>query len=367
MNLSVSALSEENPVIEGAIMPSPSNRDPRDLIQELEQDATQFSFFQAVRLLALTARQYGGRRQSHLPSDLRFRTAATFSFPASELTRYQSALSEAPDAEQTRDEMTVNFLGLVGPSATLPQPYTELVIKRRQSFRDTGLHGFLDIFSHRAIALFYSAWRKYRYWLDVEDGEPDRLTRNLLDLSGVGVQSLREKLGSGNTDQLAETFFAFYCGLLSQKPISTQAMRTVIQGFFGVPVEIEQYVGRWIELPPDEHSRLGGKACELGVSTFSGRRVWDRQTKIQVRMGPMRRTKFEGLLPGRPGAKALETLVQYMVGHGLACDVKLILDRRDVPEPCLKKGQRLLLGGNTWLFTRPIDRDPEEKRYRLLQ
>ncbi|MCL1861146.1 MAG: type VI secretion system baseplate subunit TssG [Proteobacteria bacterium] len=347
-------------------MPSPSNRDPRDLIQELEKDATQFSFFQAVRLLALTARQYGGRRQSHLPSDLRFRTAATFSFPASEMTRYQPALSEAPDAEQTRDEMTVNFLGLVGPNATLPQPYTELVIKRRQSFRDTGLHGFLDIFSHRAIALFYSAWRKYRYWLDVEDGEPDRLTRNLLDLSGVGVQSLREKLGSGNTNRVAETFFAFYAGLLSQKPISTQAMSTVIRGFFGVPTRIEQFVGQWIKIPPEEQSRIGGNARE-GVSAFCGRRIWDRQTKIQIHLGPMRRAKYEGLLPGEPGAQALETLVRYMVGHGLACDVQLILDRRDVPVPRLKAGQRPPLGGNAWLFTRPVDHDLEGKRYRLLK
>jgi len=347
-------------------MVSVFNRNSRDLIQELEQDAPRFGFFQAVRLLALTARQYGGRRRARLPADLRFCTEASLSFPASELKRYQSADPETPGAENENDKMTVAFMGMVGPSGVLPQPYTEMVINRRQMFRDVGLHAFLDMFSHRAITLFYDAWRKYRYWLDVEDGEVDNLTRDLLDFTGVGFKSLREKLGLEETAHLAENLFAFYAGLLSQKPISALSMSTVIRGFFGVPTEIDQFVGQWIEVPLEEQSRFGGSACVLGQSAFAGERIWDRQTKIQVRMGPMRRAQFEGLLPGEPGAKALETLVRFMVGHGLACDVTLTLDKRDVPDPSLDPGQRLLLGGNVWLNTFPPGHDPDEMRYRLL-
>jgi len=343
------------------------NQEPRDLIQELEQDAPHFGFFQAVRLLALTARQYGGRRRARLPADLRFCTEASLAFPASELKSYQPVDQDTLDTERINDEMTVTFMGLIGHSGTLPPPYTELVINRRKVFRDKGLHAFLDIFSHRAIALFYDAWRKYRYWLDVEDGECGNLTRDLLDFSGVGFKSLREKLGFGETAGLAENLFAFYAGLLSQKPISAQAMSTVIQGFFGVSTKIDQFVGQWIEVPLEEQSRLGGDLCALGQTLFAGKRIWDRQTKIQVRMGPMRREKFDQLMPGEPGAKALETLVRFMVGHGLACDVKLILDKRDVPVPCFDSGQRLMVGRNFWLIkSLPLERDPDEMRYRLL-
>jgi len=348
-------------------MASAFRRIPRDLIEELEQDAPRFKFFQAVRLLALTARHYGGRRRALLPKGLRFRTIASLSFPASELVQYRTVESEVAGTKSTRDEMTVAFLGLTGPSGTLPTPYTEMLINRRQRYRDVGLHAFLDMFSHRAVALFYGAWRKYRYWLDVEDGQKENLTGALLDLAGVGFPSLRDKLGTGDAALVNENFFLFYAGLLSQKPVSAMAMGSMIRGFYGVPVEVEQFVGQWINVPLEEQSHFGGKACVLGLSAFAGERIWDRQTKIRIRMGPMRIKQFEQLLPGEPGAKALETLVRFVVGFELACDVVLTLDRRDVPELKLGPDQRLLLGGNTWLNTSPPERDPDEMRYRLLR
>jgi type VI secretion system protein ImpH len=350
-------------------MASPFWRKPRDLIAELTRNAAQFGFFQSVRLLALDARLLGAKRSGPLPARLRFRTVASLAFPPSEILRYQPVAPDAPEAEQKQmhDEMTVAFMGLTGPSGVLPHPYTELLIERRQYYRDTGLHAFLDIFSHRAIALFYGAWRKYRYWLSVEDKEPDGFTRNLLDFAGVGLSDLRKQLGSDKTTGLEEKLFAFYAGLLSQKPLSAQAMVTVIGGFFGVPAELDQFVGQWNEVPRHEQSMLGGEACELGLSAFVGDRIWDRQTKIRLHLGPMRRETFDRLLPGNAGAEALRALVRFMVGYGLACDVTLILDHRDVPVPRLDADTPLLLDGNIWLNAEAVTSDPDDMRYRLLQ
>ncbi|WP_255992279.1 type VI secretion system baseplate subunit TssG [Chitinolyticbacter albus] len=348
-------------------MASAFGRSPRDLTQELQQDATRFGFFQSVRLLTLAAQHRGEKRRTPLPAKLRFRTIASLAFPPSELTRYRPVNPEALDAENERDEMTVAFMGLTGPSGVLPRSYTELLVERRQFHRDTGAHAFFDLFSHRAIALFYGAWRKYRYWLAVEGGEQDGFTRYLLDLSGLGLGRLRERLGTEETAGVSESLFIHYAGLLSQKPLSAQAMVTLIEGFFGVHTELAQFVGQWIDVPPEEQTQLGNGACELGLSAFAGERIWDRQTKMQLRMGPMRRKHFERLLPGESGAEALQALVQFMVGHGLACDVTLVLDKRDVPKPRLNAEQALLLGGNAWLNTTPPKQDPDQMNYKLLQ
>lgn len=344
-------------------------RKPRDLIAELTRNAARFGFFQAVRLLALDARYYGVKRNGQLPARLRFRTVCSLAFPASEVHRYQPIDPDvpAPEPELACDEMTVAFMGLTGPSGALPHPYTELLIERRLFQRDTGLHAFLDMFSHRAIALFYSAWRKYRYWLAEEDDEPDGFTRNLLDFAGVGLGELRAQLGDDKTAGVEERLFAFYAGLLSQKPLSAQAMVTVVGGFFGVPAELDQFVGQWNEVPPHEQSVLGKRGCELGLSAFAGDRIWDRQTKIRLRMGPMRREKFDCLLPGRAGAQALRSLVRFIAGHGLACDVTLTLDHRDVPAPQLDDDAPPLLDGNIWLNAKAPDSDPDDMCYRLLQ
>jgi type VI secretion system protein ImpH len=339
---------------------------PRDLIRELKEDAPRFSFFQAVRLLVLEARRRGEKHYLPLPRRLRFRTVPSLSFPASELARYRPVDPAAPDAGQRRDEMEMAIMGLTGPSAALPPPYTERLLERRRYYRDRGMHAFFDIFSHRAAALFYAAWRKYRYWLAVEAGDRDGFTRNLLDLSGVGLRNLRARLGHGETEGVPESFFAYYAGLLAQKPISAQAIATLVEGFFGVRAEIEQFAGQWVEAPVEERSRLGSGACKLGVSAFAGQRLWDRQTGIRLRLGPMPRDVFERMLPGGPGARALQGLVRFLLGYGLSCTVTLVLDRRALRPPCLAPSNPLTLGGNAWLSAPRRQRDPDDARYRLL-
>ena len=82
-------------------------RSSRDLTGELAADASGYEFFQAVRLLSLTARRTGDLSSDELPPRLRFRTAASLSFPPSELFGYSPADASAPPADEVRDEMTV--------------------------------------------------------------------------------------------------------------------------------------------------------------------------------------------------------------------------------------------------------------------
>lgn len=342
-------------------------RSPRDLSAELAEDASGYGFFQAVRLLSLAAGQAGDKRRGELPPGLRFRTPASLTFPPSELVRYAPRAPGGAHAERAQDEMTVAVMGLTGPSGALPAAYTELLIERRQLYGDTGAHAFFDLFSHRALALFHAAWRKYRYWLAVEAGDREGFSRQLLDLAGLGLARLRDNVGTGEMAGIDERLFIRYAGLLAQKPLSAQAIVALIEGFSGVRAELEQFVGQWIELPEGEQSRLGREACELGRSAFIGGRAWDRQGKIRLRLGPMRQREFERFLPGQPGSEGMRALVMFAAGFGLACDVTLVLDRRDVPEPRLSAQAPLRLGGNAWLVSGMPDRDRDEMSYRLLQ
>lgn len=341
-------------------MASPRRRSPRDLNAELAQDASQFSFFQAVRLLGLSTRKRDGRRAA-LPPRLRFRTLAALSFPPSELQSYRP-IASAEDSDALA-EMTQSFIGLTGPSGVLPTSYTELLLERRQQYKDDSLHAFLDLFSHRSAALFFAAWQKYRYWIRVEAGEEDDFSRNLLDLSGLGLQSLRQQLQGDNG--MDENLFVYFAGLLSQKPLSGQALVALVEGFFGVSASLQQFVGQWMNIPLDEQSRLGGHACELGISVLAGARVWDRQTRLQLRLGSMDRQRYDALQPGGPAAQALQALLKFAVGHNLAVDVCLVLQKQAVPPARLAADNALRLGGSCWLGAQ--QRDPDDMRYALLQ
>ncbi len=63
--------------------------------------------------------------------------------------------------------MAVACLGLFGPSGSLPDHYTSLVIQRLRQ-HDFALRDFLDLFNHRTISLFYRAWEKYRFTIAYE-------------------------------------------------------------------------------------------------------------------------------------------------------------------------------------------------------
>lgn len=339
-------------------MASESRRIRRDLIREVSDEGPRFAFCQAIRVLA------AGERCA-LPTRLRFRTPASLAFPASEVMAVRalkdpSATADSPQAL----EMEVGFFGLTGPSGALPVHYTELLIERAYLHRDRSAHAFLDLFSHRAISLFYQAWRKYRFPVAYEQGEREGFTRNVLDFVGVGLKHLRDELQADAA--LPDRFMVYFAGLLAQKPISASAIVSLVQGFFNVPAQLEQFVGHWVALPPEEATRLGQQACQLGVSAVAGDRVWDSQTKMRLALGPLSREQYARFLPGQPAAAALQKLLQFCVGHNLACDARLILKKSDVPPPRLDRGG-LQLGYNAWLHGTEPEHDRADAAFTLLR
>lgn len=340
-------------------MEAQNRRSDRDLIAEVRSAPHRFRFFQTVRMLSLAQ---GGEKRG-LPANLRFRTPANLVFPASEQTALRTREPLADD-QPAHEELEVGFLGLNGPSGVLPHHYTELMQERRTHFRDTGMHEFFDIFNHRSLALFYSAWRKYRFWAGFEAGERDGFSRNLMDMAGVGLSKLGKKVAD-DPSGVPDLFFMRYAGLLAQKPLSCANLESIVRGFLDVPVVLEQFVGEWINLPESEQIKLGQQGCALGVDTFSGQRIWERQNKLRLRIGPLDQKQFSAFLPGAPASDALAALMRFALGHTLACDVTLVLSR-DAIAPS-RMDQNLMLGFNTWAAGLPAECDSDDVHYTLLQ
>ncbi|RIX42001.1 MAG: type VI secretion system baseplate subunit TssG [Rhodocyclales bacterium GT-UBC] len=356
-------------------MASPRRRSHRHLNDELQTTGPRFQFFQAVRLLALS--NQAGSKTKPLPDNLRFASPLSLSFPASEIaelaplspTRDTAPSMESPPSEKVLPDdaalrMTVGFMGLTGPSGALPVAYTEMLIDRRNQFRDTTAHQFLDIFTHRAISLFYQAWHKHRFYLPYEAGDNDGFSRNLLDLVGLGLGQLQQRLAASGAG-IPDRFLIHYAGLLARKPVSASNIVALIEGYFGISVRLEQFIGQWLALPPSEQTRLGSP-CLLGQNTFLGERVWDRQNKIRLVLGPLDRSDFEQFMPGGTGRRALFELVQFCVGLTLDCEVQLILKHPDIPEPQIDRAPSLRLGCNIWLNAQTKARDADDSRFMLL-
>ena len=320
--------------------------------------AYEFDFFQAVRLLTLL-RGEKPPAAGVAPSVVRFRVHNSLSFPA-------SAIAEMDRMEDGLPRMSVTFLGLTGPRGALPASYTELAINR-ECFGDRSFADFLDVFNHRLIELFFEAWQKHHFVIGYEqarrrkDSEADEFTSYLFDLIGMGTGGLRGRM------QVPDLGLLHYAGLAAQRPHSAEALRAFLHDYFGAPVSVKQFIGKWHELEPDELCCLGSGElnAQLGRGAIAGDAVWSRQAMVRIAFGPLTVDQFSSFLPdGETFAEAL-SLIRWFLGSTLEFEMQPTLRREEVP-PC-QLGDEVSaarLGWSAWLRTEPFWSDAADAVFR---
>jgi len=328
--------------------------------EALDDAPESFTFFQAVRLLH---RRFPDRRRigefAHPSQEVvRFSVNPSLAFPAGDIQNLRLD-PEAPP------ELQVNFMGLVGHMGVLPVQYSLLIDERAaaegdpEAFRD-----FLDIFHHRMISLFYKAWERSHFWVAFERGEEDPFTSRLLDLVGLGLGDLRQRMG------LRDEALLFYAGLLGSQHRSAVALEQLLEDQFQVPVAVEQFVGGWYGLSAQSRCRLDddeGLGGSLGEGTVVGEEVWDPHARVRIRVGPLSRDRYDEFLPGGSAHGDLREMTRFFSDEQFDFEVQLILDRNDVPGIVLgEEAERALpLGWCTWIRTRPLSRDADETTFMI--
>ncbi len=320
--------------------------------EKLRREPFSFDFFQAVRLLekVLPQRTSVGKFAHPATEVARFAAHPSLAFPASQIQGMEWP-ADGPV------EMTVNFMGLTGPQGVLPNPYTSLIIERLRA-SDTTLRDFLDIFNHRIISLFYRAWRKYRFDVACEHGERDLFSRHLLSLLGLGTDGMRDR------QAVSDDALIYYAGLLGQRPRSAQALQQILSDYFEVPVAIEQFAGGWYRLDPETQCRLEGnnESGELGLGAVVGDEVWNEQSKVRIVLGPLSLERYADFLPYGRSFQTLGGWVRFFSNDEWDFEVKLILEREQVPA-CTLGAEGVSgpqLGWVSWVKSVPFNRNPDD-------
>ncbi|MGH7469929.1 MAG: type VI secretion system baseplate subunit TssG [Longimicrobiales bacterium] len=348
-------------VIEDPAGGQPANRATQRDLTEVE-DALRaipsaFDFFQAVRLL----------------EQLRPERAAPghFAHPASEVVRFSVNPSIAfPPAEihsldlpaQGPAQMRVNFFGLTGPQGVLPYDYTLLVAERLRA-RDSALGAFLDLFHHRMLSLFYRAWERNRFTISYEKGRDDRFSDHLLDLVGQGLDAERRQV-------VSREILPFYVGLLGPHARSAVALEQLVQDLFAVPAQVEQFVGGWYPLNELDQCALGEEidaSSQLGLGAVAGDEIWDQQTRVRLRLGPLQRDRYNDFLPNGSEHALLRWVVRFFSRDAFDFELQLVLDRKHVPGCVLADDEAMPqpLGWSTWICTEPRAQDADDTVVRL--
>jgi type VI secretion system protein ImpH len=337
----------------GAELPVPPTDPLAEMRELLERHPYRFDFFQAVRLLERfsPSRKPVGGFSPPSSEVVQFGVNSSVAFPASQIQSLEKRAEAAP-------LMRINFLGLTGPLGVLPLAYSEAVLERLRA-RDTGLRDFLDLFHHRMISLFYQAWEKYRFNVAFERRQEDRFTHHLMDLAGLGTEGLQKRL------EVPDLSLLFYSGILNLHSRPAIALEQMAGDYFGVPVEVEQFVGRWYPVEEDALCHVGEEdfSATLGEGAVVGDEIWDQQSGIRLRLGPLTLKQYESFLPGGSAEPALRAIARFFTNGELSVEVRLVLARAEVPacelsQGSLAKGPRL--GWSSWIRSAPFGRDPED-------
>ncbi len=325
----------------------------RPVAELLFQHGFAFDFFQAVRLLA-HLRDHASVGGTPAPSaeSVRFRAMPSLEFPASAIHSIQEDGGGPP-------YMTVAFLGLAGPKGVLPTHYTEAAINEDRA-GNHALVDFLDIFNHRLISLFYKAWEKHRPLIAHERAQrahsaEDNFTSYLFDLIGMGTVGLRDRL------RVSDLTLLRYAGLLAQRPHSATALAGILCDYFQVPVEVEQYRGRWRRLDERDKCYLRGPAPsnQLGMGAVAGDAVWMRQSHFRVRIGPLTLDQFRDFLPDGKAFERAVSLIRLFADRSLEFEIQPVLKKEEVPRCEIREasGYGPRLGWCGWLKTGPFPKD----------
>lgn len=358
-------------------MPTQKRRFEPAVIERLFREPYRFEYFQAVRMLELWLRRHGAPQQGLVANFLRFQNSTSLRFPASQLEAIQTeprdirpdapALAEALESKTLKwIRVTPSFMGLLGGHGVLPPHYTERVAAQAFNEKDEGPRSFLDTFSNRSLALFYEAWRKYRLHLKAEIQGRDSFLPLLLGLAGLGNPSLRGRLAHPEHGAVRDESLAYFAASLRQRPVSASQMARVLGEYFGQPVRVEQFIGHWYEMPPAQQTLLGSDSALLGTRAIAGARVWQRDLRLRLVIGPLARANFDAFLPGGLAARALTSLLGMLTGVAFEYEVELVLRAADVQPVTMREGSALgRLGWDSYLVDGPQAQDRNDVHYQL--
>jgi type VI secretion system protein ImpH len=316
--------------------------DDLSLYGQLAASPEEHHVFQALRLLEAHFAEAPRLGESRRPREDRLRLGqeAELAFPPSTIAGFIPPEGDRPA------RLTNRFFGLFGPQGPLPLHLTEYARDRKRNHRDPTMVAFADMLTHRMLSLLYRAWTQGQPAVSFDRAD-DPMAKRIAAFTGYSGKGLPDR------DAMPDLAKLHFSGHLSQGAKHPEGLVSILSAFLEVPVHLEEYVGSWLQLEPDDRWQLGSGA--LGRSTSLGDKVWSRTAKFRLRIGPLSLADYNRLLPGGRALSRLRSIVRSYVGDVLDWDVNLVLAGDEVPRASLGGSTRL--GHTSWIRSRP---DPDK-------
>ncbi len=326
---------------------------PADLTAGLDEAGiAALDFFAALAAMETDELRFG-RSGGPEREPARLGQPARLAFSTQDVTRIRRGEGKVPP------KVDVEVLGLLGPEGPMPLHITRWVMIRlsdrwfsgeTDAASDTTFLDFCNMLQHRLMALYWRAWGDARAEVQAAHRGGGRLAATLAALAGTGLPGMAGRDAGFDRLKLA------HASSLSSAVHGPERLARFVAEAIRAPVRLVEFVGHWLPIPPALQTRLGMAHAGLGTGAVAGARSFQRQTRVELRIGPLPLDRFTAFLPGTEGLARLREAVLFASGHEAAADVRLVLAAADVPAARLGNA---MLGRTSWLAPKG-DRDADD-------
>jgi type VI secretion system protein ImpH len=313
----------------------------------LQEKPARFTLFAALRLLEQSHASQPRLGESRKVADeaIRLGQPPYLIFAPAEVESFQQKEGAS------RPVLQQYTFGLFGPNGALPLHLTEFARERERQLDDPTVKDFVNALQHRMTTLFHRGWANSDPASNFDRPEQDRFRTYLGALIGIAGEPARAR------DDVIDYAKLHRCGRYAPQSRSAEGLEAILADYFELPIRIKQFIGAWLDVPPDSFCRLGGAAefATLGAGATLGAASWQCQHKFEIEIGPLTLEAFVDFLPGARGLRELRALTRLYTNDEWAWQVRLLLT--DVAVPGMTLGKAGQLGWTTWLGTKRVQAD----------
>lgn len=258
----------------------------------------------------------------------------------------------APGSEDRPAKVDVEVLGLLGPEGAMPLHLTRWIMARLserwftgtqdRETSDTTFLDFCNMLQHRMLALYWRGWADARPEVQVEMGTGGRVQAMLDALAGIALPGV-----SAGTRRTADPKLPLrFATSLASTVHGVERLTQYLADLLDAPVRLVEFVGHWMAIPRPLQTQLGRAHAGLGTGAVIGGRCFQRQTRAELRIGPLPLAQYQRLLDDQGLQRELRRAIRFVAGEDIEFDLRLVLAREAIPPPLLGQCR---LGRTTWV------------------
>jgi type VI secretion system protein ImpH len=145
---------------------------------------------------------------------------------------------------------------------------------------------------------------------------------------------------------------------------SAAVLKQLIADYFDVEVEIQEFAGSWFRLDERMQTRLdeGMDSGRLGFGAVVGDEVWQDESTVRIKIGPLGLDEYLEFTPGGAAYRALQAWTRFFSGDEVTFELQLVLKKDEAPGCVLgaEGAAAPRLGWVTWVKSRSFLHDAED-------